>query len=51
MALLLLVLALVALDLLALRLGAESRDGFTARRPSPTSATNGPERFVIGWRR
>ena len=51
MALLLLMLALVAFDLLALRLGAESRDGFTVRRGSSTSATTGPGRLVVGWRR
>jgi hypothetical protein len=51
MALLLLILALVVFDLLALRLGAESRDGFTVRRASSTSATTGPGRLVVGRRR
>jgi hypothetical protein len=51
MALLLMILALVALDLLALRMGAESREGFTVRRSSPTSATTGPGRLQLGWRR
>ena len=51
MVLLLLMLALVALDLLALRWGAESREGFAARPSRPTSATTGPGRLVVGWRR
>jgi hypothetical protein len=51
MPLLLLILALVALDVLALRFGAESRDGFTVRRAGSTSATTGPGRLVVGWRR
>jgi hypothetical protein len=51
MALLLLMLALVALDVLALRFGAESRDGFAVRRASASSATTGPGRLVVGWRR
>ena len=40
MALLLLMLTLVALDLLALRLGAETRYALTVRRPSPTTPTS-----------
>jgi hypothetical protein len=51
MALLVLMLALIALDLLALRSGAESREGFEVRRASPSSATTGPGRLVLGWRR
>jgi hypothetical protein len=48
MALLLLLIALVALDLLALRFGSESREGFEVRRPTATSATTGPGRLVVG---
>jgi hypothetical protein len=48
MALLLLIIALLALDLLALRFGAESREGFEVRRPTLTSETTGPERLVVG---
>ncbi len=39
MALLLLLIALVILDLLALRYGSESRQGFQACRPTASSAT------------
>jgi hypothetical protein len=48
MVVLLLLIALVALDLLALRFGAESREGFEVRRPTLTSATTGPEQLVVG---
>ena len=48
MALLLLVIALITLDLLALRFGAESRQGFTPCRPTASSTTTGPGRLVIG---
>jgi hypothetical protein len=48
MPVLLLIVALVALDLLALRFGAESREGFEVRRPTLTSETTGPERLVVG---
>ncbi len=47
MVLLLLVIALVTLDLLALRFGAESRQGFTVCRPTASSATTGPGRLVV----
>jgi hypothetical protein len=47
MALLLLLIALVALDLLALRFGAESRPGFAVCRPTASSATTGPGRLVV----
>jgi hypothetical protein len=48
MALLVLIIALVALDLLALRFGAESRQGFAVCRPTASSATTGPGRLVVG---
>jgi hypothetical protein len=48
MAVLLLMIALVALDLLALRFGAESRPGFEVCRPTASSATTGPGRLVLG---
>jgi hypothetical protein len=48
MALLLLMIALVALDLLALRFGSESRQGFGVGRPTASSATTGPGRLVVG---
>lgn len=48
MTLLLLLVALVALDLLALRFGHDSREGFEVSRPTATSATTGTESLVIG---
>jgi hypothetical protein len=48
MVLLLLMIALVALDLLALRFGSESRQGFEACRPTASSATTGPGRLAVG---
>jgi hypothetical protein len=48
MALLLLITALVVLDLLALRFGAESREGFVVRPPTLTSETAVPEQLAVG---
>jgi hypothetical protein len=41
-------IALVALDMLALRFGSESRRGFEACRPTASSTTTGPGRLVAG---